>query len=292
MRRIAAVGLSGVLMVGCATTTPYVGQGPHRQVTRGAAIPPIDFVGNVLALPFKLILWDWRFANHSISAQTEAVLVQYLDARTLPAFEDTAYRLNQYAPGADVGALIHNRHIAWPYRLLLGLPTTLIFDVLLPGRLFPWGDYYNPFTNAVHLYSDEPPIALHEAGHAYDYAKKRYKGTYAVVRLIPFVDLYQEWQATGEAVHYLVEIHDRETELHAYKILWPAYGTYVGSYIFAPIGTIGGALLGHVAGRAKSAGRRRYYEELDAGRTSPASATPEAAPLSATLRSGQAGAQP
>ena len=264
MRRVLGVFLAGILTVGCATTTPYVGQGPHPQVTRGVPFPPIDFLGNVLSLPFKLILWNWRFNNHAISEETEQVLTKYLENRNLPAFEHAVFRLNQYAPLADLRALAHNKHVAWPYRVLLGLPVTLITDVLLPGRLFPHGDYYNPFTNTAHLFSDDATIALHEAGHAYDFAEIPYKGTYAMVRLLPFVDLYQEYQATDEAIDYLLEIEDREMELRAYKTLYPAYGTYVGGYLYVPIGTIAGALIGHGIGRRKAIKRRTYYEKVDA----------------------------
>lgn len=264
LTRGVAAWLTLTVVVGCATTTPYVGQGPHPQVVRGAAVPPIDFLGNVLALPGKLILWNWQFANHDISPQTEAGLVRYLEAKRVPAFEDTVYRLNQYAPFGDLRSLVKNRHVAWPYRLLIGLPVTLLTDVALPGRLFPWGDYYNPYTNVAHLYSDDPTIALHEAGHAYDFATFPYKGTYALVRLVPFLDLYQEWWATENAIKHLAEIGDRQMEFHAYRTLWPAYGTYMGSYTPIPFGSIAGALVGHVAGRAKAATKKRYYQRMDA----------------------------
>ena len=268
------------LVSGCAYTAPYVGQGPHPQVTRGAPVPPIDFLGNILALPGKLILWNWQFANHAISDSTEAVLVRYLEARNLPAFEDTAYRINQYSPIQDLRALIKNKHVGWPYRLLLGLPITLIYDVTLPGRLFPWGDYYNPYTNTVHLYSDDPTVALHEAGHAYDFADFGLKGTYALLRIVPFMDLYQEWQASELAIEYLIEVEDRDMEFRAYKTLFPAYGTYAGSYLPIPFGSLPGALVGHLAGRSKAAAKRRYYEHYDAvlGRTPGKSNTPASQP--------------
>ena len=77
-------------------------------------------------LPGKLILWNWQFGNHAISEKTEEKLVGYLDARNQPAFEETTYRLNQYAPGGDLKSLFKNHHVAWPYRLVIGLPITLI----------------------------------------------------------------------------------------------------------------------------------------------------------------------
>lgn len=259
---LLAIGLSA-FATGCATSTPYTGQGPHPQLQRGAPFPPVDLIGNILALPGKLILWNWRFNSHFISEDTEAGLVRYLDARQLPAFEDTVYRLNQYAPIADLKALVKNRHVGWPYRMLFGLPTTLLYDVVLPGRLLPWGDYFNPYTNVVHLYSDDLPIALHEAGHAYDYADFAYKGTYAITRLAPFFDLSQEWQASEHAIEYLQEIGDRNMEYRAYKVLWPAFGTYVGSYLPIPLGSFPGALAGHVSGRLKAKEQRKFYERMD-----------------------------
>ena len=264
MKRTLSMVLGFVLLAGCATTVPYTGVGPHPQLERGAPVPPVDFIGNVLSLPGKLLLWSWKFNLHSISPQTEEKLVEYLGARDLPTLERATFRLNQYNPGQDLSRLVKNHDVAWPYRLLLGLPVTLVVDVLLPGRLFPWGDYYNPFTNTVHLYSDHPAVALHEAGHVHDLASRRYKGTYAAIRLIPFVDLYQEYQATKEAIRYFKETHDHAAELGAYKILYPAYGSYVGSYIFPPIGTVGGALLGHVAGRSKAALQGQSYRRKDA----------------------------
>lgn len=264
MNRAFSLAVATVLVAGCAATNPYIGQGPHPQVSRGAPVPPIDFLGNILSLPGKLILWNWKFNNHAISESTEAILVNYLDAKRLPAFEDTDYRLNQYSPFSDLHALVTNRHVAWPYRLLLGFPITLIYDVFLPGRVFPWGDYFNPYTNTVHLYSDDPTIALHEAGHAYDFADFPYKGTYALLRIVPFLDLYQEWWATENAIKYLIEIEDRDVEFRAYRTLFPAYGTYIGAYAPIPLGSVAGALVGHVAGRAKATTRKRYYEHMDA----------------------------
>ena len=255
--------LSLALAAGCATApVPYTGQGPHPQLERGAPCPPVDLVGNILSLPLKLLLWSWKVNLHSISPATEAKLVEYVDTQHLSAFTDAKFRLNQYRPLQDLSRLAHNRHVAWPYRLVLGLPITVLTEVLLPGRLLPWGDYYNPYTNTVHLYSDHPAIALHEAGHVHDFSGRRFKGTYAALRLVPFVNLYQEYRATHEAIGYLRKTGDRDEELGAYKILFPAYGSYVGAYIFAPIGTVAGVVTGHLVGRTTAAAReRRYHRE-------------------------------
>ena len=253
-------------MAGCASTVPYVGQGPHPQISRGRPAPPIDFLGNVFALPVKLILFNWKVDNHAVSSATEADLTEYLNApesRTA----GTHFSLNEYNPGLALSRLVHNHKVAWPYRVLLGLPLTLITDVLLPGRLFAGfvgGDSYNPYTDTVAIYSDLSSIALHEAGHAHDFNARRYKGTYAAIRLIPFVDLYQEYQATDEAVNHFIAVQKRDRELESYKVLYPAYGTYVGGYVPFPGVSVAGALLGHLVGRVKAHARQRYYTALNA----------------------------
>jgi hypothetical protein len=248
---------------GCATT-PYVGQGPHPQIERGHPFFPVDAIGNVLSLPSKLILFNWKVDNHAVSSDTEEALVKYMSYRA-ENLKDTKIRINQWSPHGELKRLWINKHVAWPYRLLIGLPITLVFEILLPGRLLG-GDHYNPYTDTVHLYSDLAPVALHEAGHVYDFSKQEYRGTYALLRLVPFANLYQEFRATDEAIEYLITVEDRETELNSYKILYPAYGTYVGSYMLFPFG-LGAVIFGHFHGRATADEREETYQRLDAMRS-------------------------
>lgn len=252
-----------ILLAGCATTPPYTGQGPHPQIRRGRPVALVDGLGNLLGIPAKIVLWSWKIDNHDVSGAAEDVLVQYLaTASPSEALSDTRFRLNEYAPFDDLKRLVSNRHVAWPYRLVLGLPVTLLFEVLLPGRLLG-GDHYNPFNNTVYIYSDDAAVLLHEAGHAHDTAEQRFKGSYAVFRMVPGVDLFQEFIASEKAITYFQTTQDRPAELHAYKILYPAYGTYLGSYLL-PFGNFIGAAVGHVWGRLKARSRRTYYEVLDA----------------------------
>lgn len=252
-RRILVMALA-VAIAGCSTTVPYVGQGPHSQITRGRPVPVVDFIGNVFALPLKLLLWSWKVDQHYISPDTEAYLVRYID-RPETVTDGTIYSLNEYAPGRALKRLTKNRKAAWPYRLLLGVPITVIFDVLLPSRLFGGligGDMYNPYTDIVSIYSDHPAVALHEAGHSHDFNKRRYKGTYALVRLIPGVNLWQEYKASDEAIKGFRRLEAPREVCSSYEVLYPAYGTYVGGYLPFIGGPVAGAAIGHLFGRSAS----------------------------------------
>lgn len=166
---------------------------------------------------------------------------------------DVKVRINQWAPHKELGRLFSNPHIGWPYKILF-FPSTLITSIL--GR--PFGgllisDYYDPGSNTINIFSDHPAIALHEAGHALDFSRKEWKGTYAMARVLPGVNLFQESVASEEALLYFEEKKHYDQLLDAYKILYPAYATYLVAYISsAPPAYIGAILIGHWAGRFKA----------------------------------------
>lgn len=226
----------------------------ESQIERGKPRPVIDGVGWFFGIPGKIVLWDRRVENHSISGGTELAISEYLDDNQL---DHVKVRLNQYAPLDDFRRLRKNKTVGWPYRYTIGALSVAV-ETVFPGRLFG-GDHYNPFTATVHLYSDVPAIALHEGGHAKDLTRRKFPGTYAVVAGLPVVDLWPEALATGDVLAYAEKQPDRELEQEAYRILYPAYGTYVGGAAGELAGmTIGlpvyaGAVVaGHAVGRKQA----------------------------------------
>ena len=249
MRRFVAALLVAALLSGCATSSPYVGVNPKNpQFERGMPCPPLDFIGDLLSKLPQLLFWDWKFGNHRISVKTEKAIADFLAYYEL---KDVKVRLNQWAPHKELGRLIMNRNIAWPYKILL-FPSTLIVSLIgrpLSGLLV--SDYYDPGSNTVNIFSDDPAIGLHESGHAWDFARQEYKGTYAMARSVPGVNLFQEGAATSEAMFYLEQTGQYEELLRSYKVLYPAYATYIFSYLASsPPAYIGAILLGHWVGRS------------------------------------------
>ena len=262
-----AAAVAAVALSGCISSPPYVGERRHPQIRRGRYVPGMDEAASGLAFFEKLVLWNRKVMNHEVSASTEEVMAQYLDEHR-EELAGVKVRLNQWAPLDDLKRVFTRKGVGWPYKILVGLPTTLVFDVILTGRVFPGllgapGDHYNPYTDTVHLFSDDRAVALHELGHATDWARTKYKGTYALIRIVPFINLPQEAEATKIAIDYLEVKDQREDLLHAYEILYPAFGTYAGSYAFPYVGSIAGAAVGHVTGRQEAAARRRQYSWLD-----------------------------
>ncbi|MDP3919207.1 MAG: hypothetical protein Q8R76_00145 [Candidatus Omnitrophota bacterium] len=236
------------LLTGCTTFyRPYAGLNPQNsQFERGHVFVPLDFLGDFLSKPFQLLFWSRGFGNHNISPATEQRLSEFLAFHGL---QDVKVRLNQWAPHKEIGRLFINKNIAWPYKIIY-FPSTLIASLI--GR--PLGglvmsDYYDPGSNSINIVSDDIAIALHEGGHAADFASRRYKGSYGLLRILPGINVFQEAIASDEAFEYLEANKHYDELLRAYSVLYPAYATYISSYIssspFALLGAIG---IGHVIG--------------------------------------------
>ena len=227
------------------------------QLERGQRRPIIDGFGWVWGIPSKLILWNRRIENHRISEETEMQMVEYLQTNGLT---DVKVRLNQYRPWDDWRRLTRNKSVAAPWRYTFGAIATL-GETIIPGRLFG-GDHYNPYTATIHLYSDVPAIAFHEAGHAKDFSNKRHPGNYAALYVLPIVPLWHERIATNDAMSYVLYKNDAQLRREAYNVLYPAYGTYGGNaigYVLPRYSSplyLGGILAGHAMGRWESSNVR------------------------------------
>jgi hypothetical protein len=269
------------LAAGCATTPAYYLLPEQRyldeqvepragapQLERGRSLPPLDRLNDwIISLPTKLLLWNRHLLDHRLEPDAERVLRHYLE---LNGLRSVKVRHNAYAPVDEFRRLVHNREVGAPYRYTLGILTwlryTLLPDRLLAGLpLIGAGDHFNPFSNTIHVYSSDLAVLAHEAGHAKDYLWRDSRGTtFALVRLIPLVDLLQEERASSDAIRFFRCIARPEDELHAYRALIPAYATYIGGYfpggpiLFFPI-----VVVGHVAGRLQARHRREELARSD-----------------------------
>jgi hypothetical protein len=233
---------------------PELLQANSLPIERGKPRAIIDGVGWVVGIPSKLLLWNSRIDNHKIGLETEACVAEYLSQNQMGHVK---VRLNQYRPWDDMKRLTKNKSMAWPWRYSIGT-LSVLGETIVPGRIFG-GDHFNPYSQTIHLYSDVPAIALHEAAHAKDFSRRRYPGTYAALYGLPVVPLYHESLATKDALAYAQETDDPALQQEAYRILYPAYGTYVGGAIGSvlPMASFpayyGSVILGHAAGRWQAA---------------------------------------
>jgi hypothetical protein len=257
-----------VFTAGCATAPYHYGKdaeyvhGPRLaanepQITYGTPHGFLDASGWIWpgSLLDKLLLWNYKIDSHHISTQTVTAVKQFLADNEL---RDVKVQFNDYCVGAELRRTVRNKAIAPGWRYTLGMLTWLEYTIL-PGRFFG-GDNYNPYSNTIHIYSDLIPVGLHESGHSKDFAGRTYKGTYAFFYIVPGFNLYPEALASTEALSYVRDKGDRQQWAACYKILYPAYGTYlggnVGNWLAFPWNYVveaGAVVPGHILGRIKAA---------------------------------------
>ncbi len=231
----------------------------EKQITCGEPYTVIDFIGRYqpFALLSKLILWNWSIENHEITPETEQALADYCTKNHLNVVK---VRLNEYSPGGEFRRLLDNSNVGAGWRYTIGM-LSVFFYTVLPGRIFG-GDNYNPYTNTISLYSDHRAVALHEGGHAKYFASLKYKGTSAFLYMLPLASLYFEAEATGDAIGYAKAECDAGLEERSYKVLYPAYGTYLGGGLVEMTSfwsninellMLAAVIPGHAVGRIKAA---------------------------------------
>lgn len=267
-----ALVLSSLLLNSACAKAPYTPRGDvypntepfidEPQISRGEPNTVADGLGHYLfSLPEKLILWNWRMGSHDISPETEDSIRAYLERNELRAVK---VRLNEYAPFGEWERLTNNDGVGAGWRYTLGIISWLMYTIL-PGRILG-GDAYNPYTNSIYLYSDIPVVALHEGGHAKDFAGRKWKGSRAALYALPIAPLFMEARASNDALGYSLDTDPKLLE-SGYKMLYPAYGTYLGSETLGGVPVVGtlagaiGAIPGHIVGRIKASGVRERYPE-------------------------------
>lgn len=98
-----------------------------------------------------------------------------------------------------------------------------------------------------------PAIALHEAGHSKDTGRRKYRGLHAALYGLPAAPLYYEACASNDALSYLQINEQFYDQKKAYKVLHPAYGSYLFGAIAGfvselPGFSLLGAIPGHISG--------------------------------------------
>ena len=240
--------------MGCSTFNAlekhgFVNDAPLQQVEiqRGQPRPIIDTAGRFLGLPNRLAIGVAEIDNHNISHGTEMEIVNYLEQNRL---NSVLVRSNQYAPLGELKRTVANDRIRPIWKSTFGTYNLLKYT-LLPGRLVG-GDWYNPYSNSLHVYSDNPTVAISRAAYAQDVDSRMNPGAYAAIKDIPFVGLAHETTATQLSLQWYENQPEKIEE--AREILLPSYGASVGGQLASvvPYGEVVGRLVGGGAGKIAS----------------------------------------
>lgn len=182
---------------------------------------PFRLIGHVMCIPVKIILMDWDIGWGNDTERTKAILSML---ETDKSIKDVTVRINHNKALYDAYRLFTDKKVIErnPFipRATLGVLNCLKYELWAElGR----GDYYNPMTQTVVVYSNIESIAAHEIGHHKDFQRFGSDWLYSLSRIIPPVTLYQEWKASTNARKIISPYDDYQF----YRYLIPAFMTYV-----------------------------------------------------------------
>jgi len=242
----------------------------NPQFESGKPIAGVDAIGDYFfSLPSKLLLWDRNISSHKISKENKLFLEQYIRENNLRSVK---VRFNQYSPAGELERIIENNKINPLAKYTVGLLGWLVYSIL-PERLFAGligGDHYSPFSNTIHIYSNNIPVMIHEGGHAKDFNQREAATLYAAVYSIPIIGtLYHEAVASDDAMSYFAEKGNEKEIEDSYKILVPAYSTYIGgsfgNILQSPFSIVA-VIPGHIYGRYKA---RKFRNRVNTNNARP-----------------------
>lgn len=162
---------------------------------------PSRFIGHILSIISKLLFWD-RNIGLGLDAQRSRAVLAMLESNNDIA--NLTVRINHNEALYDMYRLFSEPYLEtrnpWLARVILGIPTGILTELWAE---FKRGDYYNPLTKTVVIYSNVESISGHEIGHHRDYSRWSTDWMYALSDIYYPVRLFKEWIASQHSKHML-----------------------------------------------------------------------------------------
>lgn len=193
---------------------------------------PSRIIGHILSVFGKLFFWDADVSWGLDKERTRTVLAMLENDNNIKGI---TVRLNHNEAIYDWWRMIKEKELCernpWLYRWTFG--TLIAIKDELLAELFR-GDYYNPLTKTVVVYSNVESIAAHEIGHHLDFSRFSTDWLYSLLRILPPVMLVQEWKASVNATHMMIPGDGWQFS----RYLIPAFFSYVLGTIMIILGFV------------------------------------------------------
>lgn len=182
---------------------------------------PSRLVGHTAAMFTRLFFWDWD-AGWGLDEEKSKTVLSMLESKE--ELKGLTVRINHNEGFYDWYRMNTQNDLTernpFLYRWTVGSLVSFKDEIFAE---FARGDYYNPLTKTVVLYSNIESVSAHEFGHHADFERFDTDWVYDISRILPPVMLYQEWQASKT---YATKIMSEEDGWQFNRYLIPAFGTY------------------------------------------------------------------
>ncbi len=191
----------------------------------------------------------WNRAREPLSPTNLKILNEFLEKNELELVE---VKIQQETPKEDWKKLQENESVNPLIKYSLGSINWVESVVVRPSF---WGiNRYDPFTNTLHINSNDPVAILEELSTAKIIKSKKNPGAYALASKIPFISIYTQKQKTNEVIAYAKETQDWELEKATYRQMYPKIldgsdmvASLFASFYIGPAITLTGVTIGYAA---------------------------------------------
>lgn len=141
--------------------------------------------------------------------------------------EDVRLEVREYDPSEQWQRLKDNREIRPIWKYTGGTANWLRYT-LLPARVFQ-SDRYDPFTNTLHLNSDDLANTIYETAQAKEFRRSRLidRGSYAMLQYVPFVPVVHHSRVASDALTFSQHHLDGSLTSELYPLSYSRIGSTV-----------------------------------------------------------------
>ena len=196
--------------------------------------------------------FPWNKALEPLSPTTIKIMNDYLEDNELEAL-NIEFQIE--TPKNDWDRLEANAAINPLLKYSLGSLDWLSNAITKPSF---WGrNYYDPYTNTMHINSNNPIEIMAEMSYAKIIQRQSYPGLYALGSKLPFISFWAQKQKTNEMIAYAKSKQDWELEKATIRKMYPGMlngsskdigrvaGLFFGPFYLRPAISVGGVLVGY-----------------------------------------------
>ena len=196
--------------------------------------------------------FPWNKALEPLSPTTIKIMNDYLEDNELEAL-NIEFQIE--TPKNDWDRLEANAAINPLLKYSLGSLDWLSNAITKPSF---WGrNYYDPYTNTMHINSNNPIEIMAEMSYAKIIQRQSYPGLYALGSKLPFISIFAQKQKTNEMIAYAKLKQDWELEKATIRKMYPGMlngsskdigrvaGIFFGPFYLRPAISVGGVLVGY-----------------------------------------------
>ncbi len=233
---------------------------PKIQVSYGFENTFVNQARQMFTGVHKALFWNSLLSSGGISNSTVRRVTAFLQQNNL---SNVQVNVNSYDPIGNAKRVFSNPKTGLISKCTFGIASSLIYTAFLNKYFGLFPDYYDFTSNTIHLYSNDPDLALLEGAKAAAYSEGGAPSIYAFKEWCPLLDLafyplHQEDQL-HRATSYVCQNESPEACKRAWSVMAPRDRIFYALYVIGDKVAIGTDSKGYLATRFISSMQKRQF---------------------------------